>query len=282
MDVRHPTHPEQVPGFDTEQLRAHYLVEDLFPSGRVAAVYTHQDRMVLAGTSPEANAPVTLPAFDPLRAEHFLARREAGVVNVGAPGTVTVDGTEYELGDKDCLYIGRGARDMTFATQPESGDGSGGRARFYLVSTPAHTSYPTAVARLADTEGERLGGREGSNERVIRRYIHENGIRSCQLVLGVTVLEPGSMWNTMPCHTHDRRTEAYLYTDLPADARVVHLMGRPDQTRNIIVADGQAVISPSWSVHCGFGTRSYAFVWAMGGEDQTFDDMDHVAVTEMR
>lgn len=277
MDVRHATHPDQVAGFDTGQLRAHYLVDDLFPVGRVAAVYSHEDRLVLAGTVPEPGSPVRLPTFDQLRSEFFLQRREAGVINVGGPGTVTVDGTEYALGNKDCVYIGRDAHEVTFATAGTDSE----RARFYLVSTPAHTTYPTEVARLADVAGARLGGQEGANARTLRRYIHDGGIASCQLVMGVTILEPGSMWNSMPCHTHDRRTEVYLYTDVPAEARVVHLMGEPQQTRNLIVADGQAVISPSWSIHCGFGTSNYAFVWAMGGENKAFEDMDELDVTEL-
>lgn len=271
MEVRHATHPSQVRGFGTEDLRRHYLVEDLFPTDHVRAVYSHQDRMIVGGVAPDT--PVPLPTFDPLRAEFFCQNREAGIVNVGpAAGAVTVDGAEYQLAHGDCLYVGRGSRDVTF--------GPGGR--YYLVSTAAHADHPTTLSRISDLDGTRLGAVEGSNDRTIYRHIHTGGVRSCELVLGVTVLEPGSMWNTMPCHTHDRRTECYLYFDLPEDQRIVHLMGRPDETRNLIVADEQAVISPSWSVHCGFGTASYAFVWAMGGENQAFEDMDHVAVTEMR
>lgn len=276
MEIRHATHPDQIPQLGTEELRARHLVEDLFRPGTVRAVYSHHDRMVVAGTAPAAGEPVALPAFDALRGPYFLDHREAGIVNVGAPGTVTVDGAVHHLGDKDCLYVGRGAREVVFASDGPS------PARFYLVSTAAHAEHPTALVGFADTEGIPLGSPEGSNLRTLRRYIHAEGVRSCQLVLGVTVLEPGSMWNTMPAHTHDRRTEVYLYTGLPEDQRVVHLMGRPQETRNLIVADGQAVISPSWSVHCGFGTHHYAFVWAMGGENQTFEDMDPVAVADLR
>ncbi|MFI6318092.1 5-dehydro-4-deoxy-D-glucuronate isomerase [Nonomuraea sp. NPDC050556] len=264
MEIRHATSPEQIRSFDTTELRSRYLVEDLF-GPHITAVYTHHDRMVVAGTKP-AKA-TKLETEDPLRSEHFLQRRELGVVNIGDTGTVTVDGVPYEMDNKDGLYVGMGAREVTFE-----------RGTFYLVSAPAHTTHPTTLRRLKDVEPLRLGSAEGSNDRTIHRY----GFRSCQLVMGVTVLEPGSMWNTMPCHTHDRRTEVYLYFDLPPGERVIHLMGRPDETRNLVVADGQAVISPSWSVHCGFGTRSYSFVWAMAGENQAFDDMDQVAVTEMR
>jgi 4-deoxy-L-threo-5-hexosulose-uronate ketol-isomerase len=270
MEIRHATHPSQVRGFGTADLRAHYLVEDLFPADHVRLVYSHQDRTVVGGVAPES--PVRLETAAPLRSEYFCERREAGVVNVGGPATIDVDGTAYELDHGDCLYIGRGSRDVVF--------GPGGA--FYLISTTAHEGHPTTLSRLKEVTGTRLGGVEGSNDRTIYKHIHADGIRSCQLVLGVTVLEPGSMWNTMPCHTHDRRTEIYLYFDLPEDHRVVHLMGRPDETRNIIVADRQAVISPSWSVHCGFGTASYTFVWAMGGENQAFDDMDLVAIPDLR
>jgi 4-deoxy-L-threo-5-hexosulose-uronate ketol-isomerase len=271
MEIRHATHPSQVTGFDTADLRAHYLVEDLFPASQVRLVYSHQDRTVIGGVAP-VDAPVRLESADPLRSPYFCSRREVGIVNVGGPGPVRVDDVSYDLAHGDCLYAGRGAREVVF--------GPGGC--FYLVSAPAHAAYPTTLSRLADVPGTRLGSVSGSNDRTIYKHVHADGVRSCQLVLGVTVLEPGSMWNTMPCHTHDRRTEIYLYFDLPSDQRVVHLMGRPDQTRNLIVADRQAVISPSWSVHCGFGTASYAFVWAMAGENQAFDDMDPVAVPDLR
>jgi 4-deoxy-L-threo-5-hexosulose-uronate ketol-isomerase len=266
MDSRHATAPDQLPSMDTEQLRRRFLVEDLFADGEVRLVYSHEDRIVVGGVAGSAE----LGCPDDLRSEYFLERRELGVVNVGGPGTVTVDGTRHDLAPKEVLYVGRGARRVSF-------DG-----RFYLVSTPAHASHPTAKATLEDAEPVRLGSPEASNERTIYKYIHAKGIASAQLVLGVTVLAPGSMWNTMPCHTHERRTEVYFYFDLPASDRVVHLMGRPDQTRNLIVAPEQAVISPRWSVHCGFGTRSYAFVWAMGGENQAYEDVEPVAIGELR
>ncbi|WP_030435511.1 5-dehydro-4-deoxy-D-glucuronate isomerase [Actinoplanes subtropicus] len=270
MEIRHATHPSQIGGFATADLRANYLVDDLFPTDRVRLVYSHQDRTVIGGVAPAA--PITLPAPDALRSAYFCERRELGVVNVGEPAPVTVDGTAYDLAHGDCLYVGRGAESVVF--------GPGGC--FYLISATAHASCPTVLSPLAAVAGTRLGGVEGANDRTIYKHIHADGVASNQLVLGVTVLEPGSMWNTMPCHTHDRRTEVYLYFDLPAEHRVVHLMGRPDETRNIIVANRQAVISPSWSVHCGFGTANYAFVWAMTGENQAFDDMDHVAIPSLR
>ncbi|GGK83201.1 4-deoxy-L-threo-5-hexosulose-uronate ketol-isomerase [Sphaerisporangium melleum] len=270
MEVRYATAPDQVPGMTTDRLRDRFLAEDLFVPGEVRLVYSLEDRMVIGGAVP-GEAPLRLPCPEQLRAEYFLERRELGVVNVGGPGTVTVDGAEHPLAARECLYVGMGAREVSF---------SGGV--FYLVSTSAHAAHPTVRATLEDAEPVRLGSQEGSNDRTIYKYIHAKGIQSCQLVLGVTVLAPGSMWNTMPCHTHERRTEVYLYFDLAQDARVVHLMGRPDETRNLMVADRQAVISPPWSVHCGFGTRNYAFVWAMGGENQAYDDVEQVAIEEMR
>ncbi|MFC4529601.1 5-dehydro-4-deoxy-D-glucuronate isomerase [Sphaerisporangium dianthi] len=270
VEVRYATAPDQVPGMTTDRLRSRFLAEDLFVPGEIRLVYSHEDRIVIGGAAP-GGAPLDLPCPDEFRAEYFLERRELGVVNLGEPGAVTVDGEEYALGNKECVYVGMGSRAVSFSGGP-----------FYLVSTPAHAGHPTVSAGLADAEPVRLGSQEGSNDRTIHKYIHAKGIQSCQLVLGVTVLAPGSMWNTMPCHTHERRTEVYLYFDVPQDDRVVHLMGRPDETRNLIIADRQAVISPPWSVHCGFGTRNYAFVWAMGGENQAYEDIEQVAIGEMR
>ena len=276
MEQRYATSPEQIPGMDTGQLRRRYLVEDLFVADEVRAVHTHHDRVVLAGIQPVTTA-VALPGFPEIRSDHFFEHREAGIVNVGGPGTISVDGTDHKVGKGSCLYVGRGAQEVAFA----SADGAD-PARFYLFSAPAHTAYPTAFVEAGSGTVRELGDGVTSNRRTLNQYIHENGVRSCQVVMGVTTLHEGSMWNTMPAHTHDRRMEAYLYFDLPADARVVHLMGEPTQTRHLLVADAQAVISPSWSVHCGFGSASYSFVWAMAGENQCFDDMDGVPITEMR
>ncbi|MCC3273304.1 5-dehydro-4-deoxy-D-glucuronate isomerase [Arthrobacter zhangbolii] len=275
MDVLHSTSPDQIPSLTATDLRSRFLIEDLFLQDQVRAVYSHQDRVVLAGAVP-ASGPVTLPTFPELRAEHFFERREGGIINVGGVGTVTVDGETYALKHASCLYIGRGARDVTFAS-----DDDGEPARFYLFSAPAHTTYPTTLVEAGNGTVRELGDQATSNRRTLNQYIHENGVRSCQIVMGVTTLHPGSMWNTMPAHTHDRRMEAYLYFDLPEDARVVHLMGEPKETRHLLAANQQAVISPSWSIHSGVGTASYSFVWAMAGENQSFDDMDAVAITEL-
>jgi 4-deoxy-L-threo-5-hexosulose-uronate ketol-isomerase len=275
MEIRHATHPAQLSGFDTDQLRAHYLVEDLFQAGEVRTVYTHEDRIVVGGASPRPGEPLVLEAADPLRAESFCQRRELAVLAIRGSGSVSVDGAEHKLGGRDCLYIGQGAKDVQFHADEED-------TRFYLFSTPSHASFPTAVARFDEVGVVNLGDQATANVRTIRKYVHAGGIQSSQLVLGVTTLAPGSVWNTMPPHTHDRRTECYLYFDLPAEHRVVHLLGEPTETRNLVVRNEEAVISPSWSVHCGSGTHAYSFVWAMGGENQAFDDMDHVAITELR
>jgi len=278
MEQRYATSPDQLPAFDTTELRERFLVENLFVPGEVTVVYTHHDRIVLGGAVP-AGRQLPLPAFEELRAEYFLANREVGIINVGGTGTVTADGETYTLPKGACLYIGRGTRDIVFADAPEE---EAGGAQFYLFSAPAHTTHPTQLVLKGQGTVRELGDQLTSNRRSLNQYIHENGIRSCQIVMGVTELHPGSMWNTMPAHTHDRRTECYLYFDLPEDARVIHLMGRPTETRHLVISDQQAVISPSWSVHSGVGTAAYSFVWAMAGENQSFDDMDPAPVTALR
>ena len=270
LDIRHATHPDQLPTLDTAALRRHYLVENLFPAGDFRFVYSHHDRMVIGGAAP-GGTPLTLPTCDPLRSDYFLQRRELGIVNVGGRGEVVADGSIYEMDKFDVLYLGRGTRDVSFSS-----------GLFYLVSTTAHADHPASLARFADDPGTSLGEPDHANQRVLRRVIAPDAIPSCQLTMGITQLAPGSVWNTMPCHTHDRRTEVYLYTGLPAGERVVHLLGRPDETRHLLVADNEAVISPSWSVHFGAGTAAYTFVWAMAGESQEFADMDQVTPADLR
>ena len=276
MEQRYATSPDQLPAFDTTALRERFLAERIFVPGEVTAVYVHHDRIVLGGAVP-AGGRLPLPAFDELRAEFFLANREIGIVNVGGTGAVTADGETYTLPKGACLYIGRGTREVVFA---DAGHETG--AQFYLFSAPAHTTYPTELVGKGEGNVRLLGDQLTSNRRTLNQYIHEKGIRSCQIVMGVTELHPGSMWNTMPAHTHDRRTECYLYFDVPQDARVIHLLGEPTETRHLVVGDRQAVISPSWSVHSGVGTAAYSFVWAMAGENQSFDDMDPAPVTMLR
>lgn len=275
MERRHATHPDQLPGMTTERLRAAFLVPGLFQPGEVVTVFTDHDRIVLGGAMP-AGTPLVLPAFDELGAEYFLERRELGIVNVGGPGRVVADGEAYHLREGACLYLGRGVRDVVFD------DETGAGAQFFLFSAPAHTAYPSTLVEPDGGTVRELGDPLTSNRRTLTQFIHEDGIRSCQIVMGTTRLHPGSMWNTMPPHVHGRRTECYLYFDLPDDARVIHLLGEPDETRHLVVADRQAIISPPWSLHSGVGTQPYAFVWAMAGENQAFDDMDPVAVGSLR
>ncbi len=275
MEQRYATSPDQLPLFDTADLRERFLVPDVFVPGEVTAFYTHHDRIILGGAVP-AGTQLALPTPAELHAEYFLENRELGIINVGPGGSVTADGHTYELPTRACLYVGRGTRDIVFA------DGDTGGAQFYLFSAPAHTTYPTTLVLPDQGTVRELGDQVTSNRRTLTQYIHENGVQSCQVVMGVTQLHPGSMWNTMPAHTHDRRTECYLYFDLPEDARVIHLMGEPSETRHVVVADRQAVISPSWSVHSGVGTAAYSFIWAMAGENKSFDDMDPVPPTSLQ
>jgi 4-deoxy-L-threo-5-hexosulose-uronate ketol-isomerase len=275
MEQRYATSPEQIPGMDTAELRQRYLIQDLFADDQVKALYSHHDRIVLVGASPVTKT-LVLATFPQIRSDFFFARREGGIVNVGGTGTITVDGTTYLLTKGSCLYIGRGARVVSMASQATAEP-----ARFYMLSAPAHTDYPTTLVQAGQGNVRELGDPLTSNRRTLNQYIHEKGIQSCQVVMGVTQLHPGSMWNTMPAHTHDRRTEAYLYFDVPAQGRIIHLMGQPAQTRHLVVANLEAVISPSWSVHSGVGSASYSFVWAMAGENQSFDDMDGFPITAM-
>lgn len=277
MDVRHSTHPSQIHTFNTTTLRDEYLVSGLFLDDHATATYTHEDRVVLVGIKP-VSGPVTLPTYPEIRSKYFFEHREAGIVNVGGDGVATIDGAEYSMPMGSCLYVGRGSQDVSFASITETGDA----ARFYLFSAPAHRSFPTTLTQPGGGTQRELGDPLTSNRRTLNQYIHEDGVRSCQVVMGVTTLHPGSMWNTLPAHTHDRRTECYLYFDLPEDARVVHLMGQPGETRHIVVANEEAIIAPSWSVHSGVGTGSYSFVWAMAGENQSFDDMDGFSIATMR
>ncbi|MGO1383439.1 MAG: 5-dehydro-4-deoxy-D-glucuronate isomerase [Arachnia sp.] len=279
MEQRYATSPEHIKGMDTDELRGRYLVETLFADDCVNAVYTHHDRVVMVGVQP-VEGPLELTGFPEIRSETFFEHREGGIINVGGRGTIDVDGTTYDMDHGACLYVGRGAESVVFSSEVPQAEA--GPARFYVVSAPAHTAHPTTFVGAGEGNVRELGDELTSNRRTINQYIHEGGIRSCQVVMGVTTLHPGSMWNTMPAHTHDRRMEAYLYFDLPADARIIHIMGEPKETRHLVAANLEAVISPSWSVHSGVGTASYSFVWAMAGENQSFDDMDGFAVADMR
>jgi 4-deoxy-L-threo-5-hexosulose-uronate ketol-isomerase len=260
----------------TEELRSRFLFSGLFQPGKIVLHVTDLDRLVVGGAVP-GGEPLRLEPPSGLRAEYFTERRELGALNIGGSGTITVDGESYPMSKRDVLYVGKGARDVRFAS-----DDAAAPARYYLVSYPAHASHPTSRVTAKEAHPTELGSVDKANRRRISRYIHADGVKSGQLVMGVTVLEPGSVWNTMPAHTHNRRTEIYLYFDLPADAVVVHLMGEPQETRSIIVRDGEAVLSPGWSIHTGCGTSSYSFCWAMGGENQDYADMDPVDMRQLR
>lgn len=276
MDVRYAAHPEDAKHYTTERLRRDFLIENLFEKGKINTVYSHVDRIIVGGATPKS-MPLKLKAGEELRADYFLQRRELGIINIGAPGTVTLDGEVYHLGNKDGLYVGMGTREVIFASDSEAEP-----AKFYFNSAPAHKTYPTVFIDMEKANKRPIGTAEDSNKRTIYQYIHPDVLQTCQLSMGLTRLEEGSMWNTMPCHTHERRMEVYLYFDLPSDAVVFHLMGQPDETRHIVMKNEQAVISPSWSVHSGVGTHCYTFIWGMVGENQDFDDMDHCKTTELK
>jgi 4-deoxy-L-threo-5-hexosulose-uronate ketol-isomerase len=276
MDIRYAVHPDHMKTLDTKGIREQFLVEDLFTRDRLNMVYSHIDRIIAGGVCP-VNGTVELQGTRELGVDFFLQRREMGIINIGAAGVVSVDGKGYELGNKECLYIGMGSKEVAFASA-DSND----PALFYFNSTPAHAAYPIMKLSLADAQRLEMGDPLKANVRTIHQFIHPKVLKSCQLVMGLTILKPGSNWNTMPCHTHDRRMEVYLYFDMPDDTVVFHLLGAPQETRHIVVRNGQAVISPSWSIHSGVGTGSYTFIWGMAGENQTFTDMDDVPMADLR
>ena len=271
MEIRHSVYPEDVKRLTTEELRERFLIQGLFQPDEIKMVYSHVDRMITGSACPIK--PLTLEVGKGLGTEYFLERRELGVINVGGAGVVKVDGTEHALAATDGLYVGKGAREIIFSSADAAKP-----AKFYLNSAPAHAVYPTVKIERQSITPAHLGSIESSNERNIYKYIHPQGVQSCQLVMGMTVLAPGNMWNSMPCHTHDRRMEVYFYFNLPEDAVLFHLMGEPNETRHIVMRNEEAVISPRWSIHSGVGTSCYTFIWGMAGENQTFDDMDHVAM----
>jgi 4-deoxy-L-threo-5-hexosulose-uronate ketol-isomerase len=260
----------------TDGLRANFLIETLFAPGKVELVYSDADRAIIGSVVPSGGA-LKLVTDAELRAAFFCERRELGVLNIGGSGTVEVDGKKYEMNKTDCLYIGRGSKDISFSSKDAANP-----AAYYLLSYPAHAAYPTTLATVKDAAPVELGTLADANRRTLYKYIHMDGIKSCQLVMGFTRMQEGAVWNTMPPHTHTRRSEVYIYFDLDPKRRVMHFMGTPQQTRHLIVADRQAVISPSWSIHCGCGTGAYTFCWGMGGENQAFDDMDPAPTAQLK
>lgn len=275
MKIRHSVHPEDAKHCTTEELRNRFLIQDLFIPDKINMVYSHVDRMITGGVSPIN--PVILQAGSGMGVDYFLERREMGIINIGNTGIVTIDDVKYELNTTDGLYIGMGAKEISFSSKDSSKP-----AKFYFNSAPAHKTYPTVKIEKSEIAPNHLGTITQSNDRNIYKYIHPEGVKSCQIVMGMTVLEPGNMWNSMPCHTHDRRMEVYLYFNLPEDGVVFHYMGEPTETRHVVMRNEEAIISPSWSIHCGVGTQSYTFIWGMAGENQTFNDMDHVAMETLK
>lgn len=275
--VRFGSHPEDIARFTTSELRERFLIPEVMKKSEITATYSMHDRMITMGVVP-VSSPISLPVFEDLtKADYFLERREMGIINVGGTGKVTVDGEDYEVGSKECLYIGKGKKSVEFSSH--NGDSP---AEYYINSCPAHAEFPTVKASISEANKVDLGSKANCNERTIYQYIHEQGIQSCQLVMGITELASGSIWNTFPPHTHYRRMEVYFYFDMPEDQIVMHFMGDPQETRHLVLSNKQAVISPEWSIHSGAGTSNYSFIWGMAGENKAFTDMDGHQLIDIR
>lgn len=274
-ESRYASSPEAVKHYTTEQLREEFLVENLMEKGKVNLVYSHYDRYIVGSVVPLK--PIKLEPINPLKASHFLERREMGIINVGQSGSVTIDGTTIDLNHKDALYIGMGSKEVIFASDSEKNP-----ALFYLNSAPAHHKFPTKKISLNEANKLELGTTENANKRTVSQMLIGGVIETCQLQMGMTELKAGSVWNTMPAHVHDRRMEIYFYLDVPEDQSVCHFMGQPQETRHIWMQNHQAVISPPWSIHCGSGTSSYTFIWGMAGENLDYGDMDVAKITDLR
>jgi len=276
MEIRFQASPKEVKGMSTEELRSNFLIQQMMKTDELTLVYSHYDRVIVGGVKP-VKQKVVLPNEAELRADYFLERRELGIINVGGAGAVEADGVSYDLNKLDAVYLGKGTKAVSFssksATEPAS---------FFLMSTTAHHTYPNRKMTKEEASPVNLGDQSTANKRTIYKYIHQDGIQSCQLVMGLTVLNDGSVWNSVPPHTHTRRMEVYFYFDVPQEHRIFHLMGQPQETRHVVMANHEAVISPPWSVHCGPGTTNYGFIWAMAGENYTFTDMDPVAIADMK
>lgn len=276
MKVLYAHHPEDFKKYGTEKIREEFMMETVFSPDQVELTYSHVDRIIYGGAMPVGKT-LTLDAGKELAAEYFLERREMGVINIGGPGKITLDQEVYSLGTKDGIYIGRGTKEVSFESEDAANP-----AKFYINSCPAHKKLPTVKVGLDQAIKRPLGQDSSMNKRTIHQLIHPDVLESCQLSMGVTVLEEGSGWNTMPSHTHERRMEVYFYFDMEEDTRVFHLMGQPDETRHLVVKNEQAVLSPSWSIHSGTGTSNYTFIWGMCGENQDFDDMDGVSNKDIK
>lgn len=276
MRTIHPTHPQDFKSYNTQQIRERYLLDKLVQADKIESVYTHYDRMIIGAANPVTTS-LSLETYEQLKSDYFLSRREIGIINIAGNGTITVDAVAYNLEKLDCLYIGKGDKKVSFAS-----DDKNNAAKFIFFSCPAHHEHPVQLMKSSNATPAELGSNETANHRVINKYIHLDGLKSCQLVLGVTNFKPGSLWNTMPCHTHERRMESYFYFDIPANQRVLHLMGEPQETRHLFINNEEAIVSPSWSIHSGVGTASYSFIWAMAGENMHFTDMDAVNILDLK
>ncbi|MDL2229253.1 5-dehydro-4-deoxy-D-glucuronate isomerase [Treponema sp. OttesenSCG-928-L16] len=276
LDIRYAEHPEDAKRYDTKTMRDHFLFEKVFIKDEISLCYTHSDRVVFGGAYPVSKA-LKLKGGKDFGSNVFLDRRELGVICISGTGNISVNGKNYPVKKGDGMYIGKGTKDVTFSAK-----GKTNPPKFYLVSSPAHKEYPTVFIPIEKANPRKMGEAENVNVRTIYQYVHPAVCESCQLVMGMTILEPGSVWNTMPCHTHERRMEVYFYFDMKDDAGVFHLHGEPAETRHIVMRNEQALISPSWSIHSGVGTASYTFIWGMAGENQTFDDMDHVSMKDLK
>ena len=275
FDVRYANHPEDSKRYDTAELRRNYHISKVFTPDEINLTYSHQDRIIAGGIMP-VNGELKLESCKELAAPYFLARRELGAINVGGPGKLVIDGTEYIMGSKDGIYVGMGAKELTFTS-----DDPQNPAKFYINSCPAHRTCPTVHIPMDKARYNHLGGQVTVNERILRQYVHPAVCESCQLLMGMTALLPGNVCNTMPSHTHERRMEVYFYFDIAPDQAVFHMMGQPGETRHVVMHNEEAVISPSWSIHSGVGTANYTFIWGMCGENQDFDDMDHIATADL-
>jgi 4-deoxy-L-threo-5-hexosulose-uronate ketol-isomerase len=276
MEIRFQNSPKETSRMNTKELRENFHIPALMQDDRVQLVYSHYDRVIVGGVKPYSKA-VELPNHTELRAEYFLERRELGIINVGGNGAVEADGEKFSLSKLDCLYLGKGVKKVSFTS-----DDKNAPAVFYLLSSPAHASYPTRKLTKEEASPTEMGDQTTANRRTIYKYIHADGIKSCQLVMGLTVLASGSVWNTMPAHVHTRRMEAYFYFDVPEQHRVFHFMGEPTETRHLLIANHEAIVSPPWSIHSGCGTSNYSFIWGMAGENYVYTDMDAVAIADIR
>jgi 4-deoxy-L-threo-5-hexosulose-uronate ketol-isomerase len=276
LKVIHSVHPQDFRLYDTQMIRERFLLDKLVAANQLNLSYTHYDRLI-AGVANPVDAPVILPNYPNLRADYFLERREIGIINVAGNGYIVADGQQYNVDKLDCLYLGKGMKEVSFQSVDQANP-----AVFYILSAPAHVAYATSIMSHEAAAKVNAGSTDMANVRVINKYIHKEGIQSCQLVMGLTILQNGSVWNTMPAHVHDRRTEAYFYFDLAEGQRIFHLMGEAKETRHILIDNYEAVISPPWSIHSGAGTGSYSFIWGMGGENLDYTDMDAISIEDIR